>query len=350
MFNRLNLFKKNSTGGTSPLKGFICRLRNKLIIALLFLLVITLSGMGMYWSREPSTFSVVTAAENMAASHHQELVTGYTTTATLHRIAMILLTKPGGYISNDIAPPGVFLDNISHWESGVLILIRDTTRALRRDFGRSQSQSREDTDLAIAEPQFNFDSKSWMLPSSEKEFKRGINALESYLVRLPQEDNPAQFYARSDNLIRWLADVEARLGSLSQRLSASVGKRQLNIDLAGDSEAQQSTNTPTADEIKTPWLELDDVFYETRGYAWALLHMLQAVQYDFSGVLGKKNARVSLEQIIRELEPTQEPVWSPIILNGSGFGLLANHSLVMANYISRANAAIIDLHRLLEKG
>jgi len=30
--------------------------------------------------------------------------------------------------------------------------------------------------------------------------------------------------------------------------------------------------------------------------------------------------------------------------------MLANHSLVMANYISRANAALIDLNELLSKG
>jgi hypothetical protein len=67
-------------------------------------------------------------------------------------------------------------------------------------------------------------------------------------------------------------------------------------------------------------------------------------------VLRKKNAQVSLQQIIRELEGTQEPVWSPMILNGSGFGLMANHSLVMASYISRANAAIIDLRDLMSQG
>jgi hypothetical protein len=32
----------------------------------------------------------------------------------------------------------------------------------------------------------------------------------------------AQFYARADNLREWLATVNTRLGSLSQRLSASV--------------------------------------------------------------------------------------------------------------------------------
>ena len=39
-----------------------------------------------------------------------------------------------------------------------------------------------------------------------------------------------------------------------------------------------------------------------------------------------------------------------MILNGGGFGFFANHSLVMANYISRANAATIDLRALLSQG
>ncbi len=67
-------------------------------------------------------------------------------------------------------------------------------------------------------------------------------------------------------------------------------------------------------------------------------------------MLANKNAKVSLEQIIRELEASQETLWSPMVLNGDGFGVLANHSLVMANYISRANAALIDLNELLSKG
>ncbi|MDG2036501.1 MAG: DUF2333 family protein, partial [Pseudomonadales bacterium] len=66
--------------------------------------------------------------------------------------------------------------------------------------------------------------------------------------------------------------------------------------------------------------------------------------------LEKKNARVSMQQIIRVLESTQQAIWSPVVLNGSGFGLFANHSLVMASYISRANAGIIDLRELLSKG
>ena len=86
------------------------------------------------------------------------------------------------------------------------------------------------------------------------------------------------------------------------------------------------------------------------GVQTCALPILRAVEVDFTDVLQKKNALVSLRQIIRELEGTQEPMWSPMVLNGTGFGLVANHSLVMASYISRANAALIDLRTLLSQG
>jgi hypothetical protein len=222
---------------------------------------------------------------------------------------------------------------------------------MRESYSRSQSQSKEDTDLSVAEPAFNFKTNSWMLPPSEREYRDGIRRLQRFALRLADPANSdAQFYARADNLAYWLATVETRLGSLSQRLSASVGQRRLNTDLAGDAEATQATPAPSDQVVRTPWLEIDDVFFSARGSTWALIHFLQAAEIDFADVLAKKNARVSLRQIIRELEATQQTVWSPIVLNGSGFGLVANHSLVMASYISRANAAIIDLRRLLSEG
>ena len=144
--------------------------------------------------------------------------------------------------------------------------------------------------------------------------------------------------------------MEKRLGSLSQRLSASAGQRRFNTDLAGETEARQSTGAPEEVVVKTPWLEIDDVFYETRGSTWALIVFLKAMEEDFGDVLDNKNARASFRQIIRELEATQEPLRSPMVLNGSKFGPLANHSLVMANYVARANAAIIDLRFLLSEG
>ena len=313
--------------------------------------LVVVALLGSYWSNEPDLFDVVESAKEMAADRKEQVVNGYTTTATLIRVAGTLLDKPGGYLSNDVSPPGVFMDNIPEWEFGVLVQVRDLARTLRNDFSRSQSQSTEDKDLIVAEPHFNYDNSSWIFPSTESEYRAAIEAMKGYLARLsdPQHQN-AQFYSRADNLRDWLAQVEKRLGSLSQRLSASVGQERLNTDLAGDSGAEQSTATPAQQFNKTPWMKIDNVFYEARGHAWALLHLLKAVEKDFGGVLDKKNARISLQQIIRELESTQQGVWSPMILNGSGFGFVANHSLVMASYLSRANAAVIDLRRLLEQG
>ena len=316
------------------------------IKATTFLLVLIYSALGFYWGLEPK----LSLKQDKPETARLEIV-GLETVSAAIDIAETVLSKPGGYLYNDAFPPGVLMDNIPNWELGALVQLRDMVRTLRNNMSRSQSQSTENLNLVNAEGLFYFDNNSWILPSTEGEYKKGVKELKAYLNQLKDfEDQNTQFYARADNLTIWLSEVETRLGSLSQRLSASVGKRQLDVALAGDSAARQSTEATVEKTLKTPWLKIDDIFYEARGTTWALIHLLKAIETDFSEVLEKKNALVSLQQIIRELEPTQDTVWSPMILNGSGLGFLANHSLVMGSHISRANAAIIDLRRLLEDG
>ncbi len=323
----------------------------KVLPLIILLFILTQFILGFLWNTEVDGFNPVNIAAITAGQRDEDMATGYVTIATLIKTAESLLDKRGGYLTNDVTPPSVFMDNIPNWEFGVLSQIRDLSLALRNDITRSQSQSIEDPDMVALENQFRIDSKSWMLPPAESEYRKAINHLYNYLGRLSDDNaSDAQFFARADNLNEWLGLVSKRLGSLSQRLSASVGQERLNTDLAGDPEALQSTPTDKTLEVKTPWLEIDDVFYEARGSAWALRHFLSAAETDFQDILKKKNALVSLQQIIRELDATQETVWSPVILNGGGFGVFANHSLVMANYISRANAAVIDLRQLLAKG
>lgn len=332
---------------TSTTAGNISKVSAGILLGLLTVIGAT----GFIWNSEPDLFDVDSNTTELVEQQQTERVTGSATIATMIQLADVLIHKRGGYLTNDIMPPGAWMDNVPNWEFGVLVQIRDMARTLRNNMSRSQSQSTEDKGLVKAENQFYFDKDSWFLPETETEYKKGIVSLNDYLKRLGDSNQQsAQFYARADNLKAWLGEVETRLGSLSQRLSASVGKRQLDTSLAGDTAARQSTQTQGDSMIKTPWAELDDVFYQARGTTWALIHLLKAVQIDFRDVLDKKNALVSMQQIIRELESTQDTLWSPIILNGDGLGLVANHSLVMASYISRANAAIIDLRRLLEEG
>lgn len=323
----------------------------KLVLAVIVIYLVVTLVLGMIWSSEPDRFSVRDHTRTLANEMQREPIIGFATTATMIRVAETLLDKSGGYISNDIFPPGLWLDNMPNWEFGVLVQLRDLSRAMRKDISRSQSQSAEDRDLVIAEPQFHFDSGSWAIPSTEAEYRRGIKALKSYLDRLSRPDQPdAQFFARADNLANWLADLETRLGSLSRTLGESVGKASVSDAVANINPDDPLSEDIQGEKVKTDWTKIDDVFYEARGTSWALLHIFRAIEVDFRKVLRDKNALSSVKQIIIELEGAQGDMWSPVVLNGSGFGVLANHSLTMAAYLSRASAAISDMRDLLTRG
>lgn len=307
--------------------------------------LIAMLGVGWYWSRTPDVFWVNQSEQG------QSHIVGYATVDSLIRVTETLLDKPGGYLTNDKMPPSVFLDNIPNWEFGVLQQVRDLARVIRNDYSRSQSQSREDADVAIAEPKFFFDNNSWILPPSESRFREGIEGFTRYRDRLAGLKTPeALFFARADNLREWLAQIEKRLGSLTRRLGDSVATTVVNTDLAGDAAAEANSGLPDSVSVRTSWFEIDDVFFEARGTAWALVHFFRSAELDFAQVLQDKNAQASVRQIIRELEASLAPLNSPMILNGGGFGLFANHSLVMSNYLARANAAIINLRELLDQG
>lgn len=309
------------------------------------LILAVTGGLGAYWSLQPEWFDINDLKmKNSDMEMAEALKTpGVATVSAVITLAETLLDKPGGYLSNDVMPPGILMDNMPSWEYGVLQEMRDSAHALRNEFSRSQTQSVENEQLKLADLRFSFDAHSFMLPSTEGEYRAGIKALENYRAALIEgKDQSARFFSRADNLRAYLQVVEKRIGSFAQRLSASVGDEDLVAAFVDPTQAQKLE--------RTPWNKIDDNFYEARGYAWALLHMMQAVSIDFADVLEGKNAQVSIDQIIRDLHGATQRKWSPMVLNGHGYGLLANHSLVLASYMSRANAAIIDLRHLLEKG
>jgi len=318
------------------------------IIAYLFCAICV----GIYWSSVPSAPSVRESIQrqlvDLKITLPAQLPKGVATSSTLISLSEILLEKSGGYIANDIFPPGLWLDDMPHWELGVLLQIRDTTQMLRTSLSQSNLNHQLDVDLQRAEIRFNFANNSWSFPATESQYLSGIEHLQKYNLRLLQANNSeAQFYADAPHLNDYLVGVEQRLKNMSQRLTASVGPN-INTDSAA-MPVKQNDSKKAANGLytKTPWLQLDDVFYEARGSSWALIAILQGIEVDFSDVLQTKNAQASFDQIIRELKPTQQTVYSPMIMNGDGFGFVANHSLEMASYLARAQAAIADCRRQL---
>lgn len=319
--------------------------------------LIVMIVLGAWWGEEPGTFDVKEEAiKYMEKSGSTNMPIGFVYTNTLAHMAEVLMEKPGGYISNDVAPPGVFLDNIRSWEYGALVMLRDGSTALRNHFARDQSQSVEDKDLGVAEPYFYYEPNSWALPSSESEYDKGVKFLHRYMKRLQNpsaDERRGQFYSRSDNLWTFLEVIIKRLGGLSTKLTASsdrfAGAAGILYDPSGQT-APQNVEEYTKGSGRTPWLLIDDVFYEARGASWALLHILQAIKIDFEDIILDKRAMNTLDNMIRALENALSPILSPMILNGSGFGVTANYSLSMANYIARANASALDLRDLMNKG
>jgi hypothetical protein len=144
---------------------------SKIILATVLILVSVIVILGIFWSIEPNPFSVQENLDEKLELSGREYVTGSATTTALIKVAETLLDKPGGYLSNDVMPPGLYLDNIPNWEFGVLVQVRDLSRSFREAFSRSQSQSTEDPDLIISEPKFHFDNDSWLFPPSESEYR-----------------------------------------------------------------------------------------------------------------------------------------------------------------------------------
>ena len=316
------------------------------------IVVVILIFLGAWWGSEPKQFNIMDEAVKRAEETHttDNMPVGYVYTNTLAHIAEVLLHKSGGYITNDVAPPGVFLDNISNWEYGALVMLRDATTALRNHFARDQSQSAEDFDLAVAEPYFYYENNSWALPSTEAEYEKGVEFLHKYMTRLQKYGGrvkKAQFYSRADNLWQYTEVVIKRLGGLSTRLSANDSSNYGPGLTKLEQQAAEEKGTPITE---VTWLEIDDVFYEARGASWALLHILRAVKHDFEDILLDKRAMRTVDIMIKALENALTPILSPMILNGSGYGIFANYSLSMANYIARANAAALDLRDIMNRG
>ena len=151
-----------------------------LLISTIFILI---GVLWFWWNCEPDLFDVQAIAQQRTKENEERLVVGYVTTNTLIAVTHTLLNKSGGYLSNDLLPPSVFMDDMPHWEFGVLQQIRDFSKALRNDLSRSRTQSSEDPDLANADPKFNTDNQSWFWPTAENEYQKWIDLVATPLPR-----------------------------------------------------------------------------------------------------------------------------------------------------------------------
>ena len=87
-------------------------MKRKILIAVPVVLIVVILAMMFWYNHEPDQFDPIEVARTHAAEHNHADVIGTTTTSALLEVMEIMLNKRGGYLSNDIMPPWVFLDNV----------------------------------------------------------------------------------------------------------------------------------------------------------------------------------------------------------------------------------------------
>ena len=94
-------------------------------------------GLSVWWSIEPDPIN----PQQLTATDKN--VVGYATTTSRILTVETLLDKQGGWLSNDVMPPSIFMDNMPAFEYGALEQARDLALIMRKEFSRSQSQNRQ---------------------------------------------------------------------------------------------------------------------------------------------------------------------------------------------------------------
>lgn len=322
-------------------------------------LLIIGTAISIYWNLIPGTFDVEEAARYRAELYghrepDQRLPRGYRTTSVMIHLADQLFTKSGGYISNDWNPMSKIPDNMRNWEYGYVTQLRIMVQGLRYELSRSGPQSQEHEELRLAESRFNFTHDSLILPSTESQYKEGIRFLEDYLDGLNSATSEARYFAaRQDMVIRWLERQKVMLGDYTARLQRNVGPvsydagvlmvdmQDLEPHLAGAREADDDVHG---------FFERDDVFYQVRGGAYVMYHVMLAMRTDCEELFNSAKAMGIVNRVLNELESANNPMRSPMVLNGKEFGYVQNHSMVMAAHLAKAHLAIQELQLQISGG
>ena len=190
------------------------------------------------------------------------------------------------WVANDpFFQPGYLLDNMPAYQSGIVNAAGRFTTELRDRIARVRGSSAVDTDLESAAGRLNYPGDVWIFewsgtpvqPSSESQYRRGIEDLRRYNERLAQ--GRAVYERRADNLLATLDRISGDLGAASAALTVEV------------------------DEGSTNFLDFnaDEMFYSIKGKLYAYYLILRELEQDFPDVIREKNLQANWADLLTSL-------------------------------------------------
>jgi hypothetical protein len=299
------------------------------LILLAFILIWPLSA-GLYWTvykvytivdatRFPELDPEIIVLLKETTPDSSQAQKGAALSAAMRNRLEQEMNSPFGWSVNDlIISPTRWLDNRANRQRGTIFATRMLTNFFSTNLAKYGKVDAENDNLKKArETYFAFTSESWWLPSSEKQYKKGIELLKQYEDDLIRGDAKAIFNLRTDDMYNMLAFIISNQ-FLDQPLGLLV----------------QSN-----DEV--PYSELDDRIYYTQGVILVLRDALRTFVHLYPEVKekgGKDNIRIAF----REMDHicTFDPL---IVLRGDRDSIMADHRGKMAKYLISVRERINDL-------
>ncbi len=252
-----------------------------------------------------------------------ERVPGEVFAGTLAAIVEHELDAPFGWRPNDIVVwgPGIWADNNSNRQLGIIQTVRETTRVLRDNLTKV-SATEYDQNLVDADTKLRNDEYKLWFPSAENRFGEGAAALRRYVEGLtssPQTSKPMN--RRNVELIRLFQTWTDLLGSAHANLYAQ----------------------------DVSFFETDDQFYHAQGMAHVMAHIARAIELEYGPELRERATVLQLlEQVERSLSraATLKPL---IVLDSSPDGLFANHRRNLDVFIVDGRQLMYSIRDELEK-
>ena len=270
------------------------------------------------WQQTPMHAKLKTASAGLSEAEKGILMTS----ALSNRLELELNSSLGWSVNDLIISPSRHLDNRGSRQRGVIFATRMLMNFFSTNLAKYGTVDAENEMLKEArEKHFAFSEDSWWLPSSESEYKKGIELLRKYEKDLSA--GKAVYNMRTDDMYNLLNFI--------------TGKELMDQPMG--------LLVQTNDEV--PYTKLDDRIYYTQGVILVLRDFLRtfvALYPEIKEKGGEENIKIAfrdMEQIC-----TFDPL---IVMRGDHDSVMADHRGKVARYLISMRERVNDLAQSIRR-
>lgn len=304
-----------------------------IIILLAFILIWPLT-IGIYWgvyrgytaidaTRFPWFTSKIHSVLDQTKPDSGEAKKGIAlSTAITNRLEEEMASTFGWSVNDLIVSPTRWLDNRANRQRGVIFATRMLINFFSTNLAKYGKVDAENASLKEArEKFFAFSEDSWWFPSTESQYRQGLELVRKYEDELAT--GSAVYNMRSDDMYNMLTFI--------------IGNQFLDQPLG--------LLVQPNDEV--PYTQLDDRIYYTQGVVLVLRDFIRtfvALYPDLKDKGGEKNVHIAFRDI--EQICTFDPL---IVLRGEHDSVTADHRGKMARYLISFRERLNDLAQSIRR-